>query len=166
MHIQRLSLIAAAIAITACATATTNVRPPLGAMLTSAAKTGAPVTLRFDPNAKVVMATAGHLPAATFLASQAEHGHQLYDNNCGLCHQPGQLVGPGFVEQWNDRRIGDFYQLVRSSMPVDNPGSMKDDEYLAIIAYLLQANHAPAGADSVKADTAFMRNHKIAVHNP
>ncbi len=48
-------------------------------------------------------------------------------------------------------------------MPVDNPGSMKEDEYLAIVAYLLQANHAQAGPDSVKADTSYMRNKKIAV---
>ncbi len=166
MRVGLLIVSSGIVALTACATMSTNVRPPLGAVLASGAKTGAPVPLRFDPSAKVVIASAANLAPATFLASQAERGHQIYENSCGACHQPGQLVGQGFVEQWNDRRIGDFFTLVRSSMPVDNPGSMKEDEYLAVVAYLLQANHGPAGPDSLKADTSVMRNRKISVRYP
>jgi hypothetical protein len=51
-------------------------------------------------------------------------------------------------------------------MPLDNPGGLKDQEYLDVIAYLLKANHAPAGADSLAADTAALRSHKIDVHYP
>ena len=39
----------------------------------------------------------------------------------------------------------DFYSLVRATMPLDKPGGMKEQEYLDVVAYLLQANHARAG---------------------
>ena len=75
-------------------------------------------------------------------------------------------MGQGFVESWNDRRVWDFYALVRATMPLDNPGGMKDHEYLDVVAYLLQANHAPPGRDSLRADTVALRGTKIAVKYP
>ena len=161
-----LGLAAAAAALAACASAGTNVRPPLGAMLVSGAKTGAVSPLRFDPNAKVILSSAAGLPPASFLASQAARGERVYQESCGLCHQPGQLVGQGFVESWNDRRVYDFYALVRGTMPLDKPGGLKDEEYLEVVAYLLQANHAPAGRDSLRSDTTALRKTRIAVRFP
>ena len=167
MHVSRWTVLGGAFVIAGCAAASaTNVRPPLGAQLSPAAKTGAPVPLRFDPNAKVILSSAAGLPPASFLASQAKRGEGIYQNTCGTCHQPGQLVGQGFVESWNDRRVWDFYALVRATMPLDNPGGMKDHEYLDVVAYLLQANHAPPGRDSLRADTLALRGTRIAVKYP
>lgn len=150
-----------------CASAAaTNVLTPLGAGLSSGAKTGAPVPLRFDPTARVILSNASDLPPASYSTAQATRGKDLYDNTCGTCHEPAQFIGQAFVESWNDRRVWDFYSLVRSTMPLDNPGGMKDQEYIDIVAYLLQANKAPAGADSLKADTTALRARKIAVHFP
>ncbi|HXT16412.1 MAG TPA: c-type cytochrome [Gemmatimonadaceae bacterium] len=164
MRVNRLSVILTATAIVGCTSAVaTNFRPPLEAKLSPGAKTGAPIPLRIDPNAKVVIATVPNLPPAPYSDAQAARGERVYDATCATCHQSEKFIGPQFAADWNDRRVGDFYQLIRSSMPVDNPGGLKDQEYLDIVAYLLKANHAPAGADSVSADTTFMRQHKIAV---
>ena len=147
--------------------ATTNVQTPLGAFLTSHATTGAPVPLRVDPNARVILSGAVGLPAASFLPSQAQRGKRLYAQSCGPCHDPGQLIGQAFVESWSNRRVYDLYALVRATMPIDNPGGMKDAEYLDVITYLLQANrHTPAGADSLSADTLVLRTRRIAVSFP
>lgn len=146
--------------------AAVNVRPPLAATLSSGATTGAPVPLRFDPTAKVILSNASDLPSASYAEAQATRGKNIYDETCGTCHQPGQLIGQGFVESWNNRRVWDFYALVRGTMPLDNPGGMKDQEYLDVVAYLLQANHAPPGRDSLKVDTTAMRSTKIAVRLP
>ena len=142
-----------------------DVRSPLGAVLTPAARTGAPVPLRFDPNAKVILSGAAGLPPAAYLPSQAVRGAQIYEQSCNACHEPGQLIGQGFVESWNNRRTYDLYALVRSTMPLDNPGGLKDEEYLDVVAYLLQANHhtAAAAPDSLRADTASLRATRIAV---
>jgi mono/diheme cytochrome c family protein len=150
----------------ACVTAAPNVRAPLGAHLTPESKTGPQVPLRFDPTAKVILSNASNLPPASFSSAQASRGEKIYEETCGTCHQPGQLVGQTFVESWNDRRVWDFYSVVRATMPLDKPGGMKEQEYIDVVAYLLQANHAPSGADSLAADTVAMRGRKIAVKFP
>lgn len=160
---RRIAIVAiATLAACAVGTTSTDVLSPLGAHLSSAATTGAPVSLRFDPNARVIISTASGLPSASYLPSQADRGAQIYQSSCALCHGPGTLVGEGFVTQWNNRRLYDLYALVRGTMPLDNPAGMKDGEYLDVIAYLLRANkHASAGLDSLRADTATLRKTKI-----
>jgi len=160
------TLLGIATGIVACASAAPNVRAPLVAHLTPGARTGAQVPLHFDPNAKVILSSAAGLPPASYLASQADRGKAVYQETCGTCHQPGQLIGQGFVEAWNDRRVYDFYALVRGTMPLDKPGGLKDQEYLDVVAYLLQANHAPVGRDSLKADTLALRGARIAIKYP
>jgi cytochrome c5 len=167
MRVGRLTVFAASTLTIGCASAaaTNNaIFTPLGARLTPAAKTGPTVPLRFDPNAKVVIALTPNLPAASFGSAQATRGQPVYEATCATCHQPDQFIGPRFVEAWNDRRIGDFYSLVRSTMPVDNPGGMKEQEYIDVVAYLLKANHATQGPDTLSIDTTVMRGRKISVH--
>jgi mono/diheme cytochrome c family protein len=161
-----LALMAAIAGCAAAAATNPAVLSPLGAHLTPAAKTGPQIPLRFDPTMKVVIATTPNLPPASYAAFQAERGKKTFDATCAACHQPEHFVGPEFVANWNDRRVGDFYSLVRNTMPVDNPGGLKEQDYLDVVAYLLQANHAPSGMDSLSTDTTVMRGRKIAVRNP
>lgn len=162
------TLTAGIIAIAACARAGVGPKPdfhsPLSATLTPDAATGAPVPLRFDAGAKVILSTASNLPPATYLPSQAERGAKVYEGTCAMCHASGEMIGDRFVAAWKDRRVYDLYALVRGTMPLDNPGGLKDGEYLDVVAYLLQANKHPSGAaDSLRADTASLRRTKIAV---
>ncbi|MEO7083457.1 MAG: cytochrome c [Gemmatimonadaceae bacterium] len=166
MQLGRLTAIVGILTLAACASVSTNVRPPLGAYLTSGASTGAQVPLRFDPNAKVILSSAAGLPPASYLNSQASRGQRVYEETCATCHQSSQFIGQAFVESWKDRRVYDFYALVRGTMPLDKPGALKEDEYLDVVAYLLKANHAPVGTDSLKADTVALRKTRIAVSVP
>lgn len=153
-----------------CARAASSSSPsvlvPLGAHLTATAATGAPVPLHIDPNAHVTRTTAPDLPAATYQPAQADRGEKIFTQVCAACHAQSQFVGQAFVENWNDHRVSDFYNLIRSSMPLSNPGGLKDEEYLAVVAYLLKANHAAAGADSLSTDSLSVRKRKIAVRFP
>jgi mono/diheme cytochrome c family protein len=168
MRVSRRTVFGLTVVLVVCACATApNVRSPLGAFLSPGARTGAQVPLRVDPSAKVILSGATGLPAASFLPSQAARGARVYDQTCNTCHAPGELVGTGFVQSWNNRRLYDLYALVRSTMPLDNPGGMKDAEYLDVVAYLLQANKQESqGADSLVADTLSMRGTRIAVSAP
>ena len=166
MHFSRLTAIVGVTTLAACASVANNVRTPLGAHLTTSATTGAQVPLRADPNAKVILSSAAGLPPASYLNSQAARGQRVYEETCGTCHQSSQFVGQAFVESWNDRRVYDFYALVRGTMPLDKPGGLKEGEYLDVVAYLLKANHAPGGTDSLKADTVALRKTRIAVSPP
>ncbi len=172
MRLSRWTVMALTTALVACAygarnSGTIDLRSPLGAVLSSGARTGAPVSLRFDPNAKVILSSASGLPAASFLPSQAARGSEIYEQSCVRCHEGGQLAGQGFVESWNNRRVYDLYALIRSTMPLEEPGGMKDGEYLDVVAYLLAINkHASAGADSLRGDTLTLRTTRIAVSFP
>ena len=141
-------------------------RAPLGARLTADAPTGAPIPLRIDPAARVVRSLVPNLPAATYWPAQADRGERVFTGTCAACHARSQFVGQTFVENWNDRRVSDFYTLIRSTMPVNNPGTLKDEEYLAVVSYLLKANHAAAGTDSLNADSASVKGRRIAVTAP
>ena len=164
MRKSRLVVLGTMAAVVGCAAATTNYRAPLEAKLGAGAKTGAPVPLRFDPTAKVVIARVANLPAAPYTEAQAARGEQVYSSTCASCHQNEKFIGKEFVDNWGDRRVGDFYALVRQTMPVDNPGGLKDQQYLDVTAYILKANHATATTDSLSADTTIMRQRKIGIH--
>ena len=43
------------------------------------------------------------------------------------------------------KSVRDFYTRMRTTMPVDTPGSLSREETLAITAYLFQANGFPGG---------------------
>lgn len=103
----------------------TNVRAPLGAHLTAGAQTGAPIPLRFDSTAHVIRSTAANLPPATYWPTQAEYGERVFNQTCAMCHARSQFVGESFVETWKDRRVFDFYALIRSTMPLTNPGASR-----------------------------------------
>lgn len=169
MRRSRWSAVVWATLIVGCAssgTVATNVRAPLGAYLTASAPTGTPIPLRFDSTARVIRSTAASLPPATYSPVQAERGERVFNQTCAMCHARAQFVGQSFVETWNDRRVFDFYALVRSTMPLTNPGGLKEDEYLALVSYLLKANHGEAGTDSLRSDTLALRSRKIAVRFP
>jgi mono/diheme cytochrome c family protein len=156
----------AAVAGCVAAQQSMSTRPPIGAYLQPGARTGTPVPLRFDPNAKVVIARVANLPPAPFSAAQAARGEQVFNQTCGACHAADVFIGQQFVDNWGDRRVGDFYSLVRTTMPVDNPGGLKDEDYLDVTAYLLKVNHAPPppAAESLSTDTTILRGRRIAVH--
>jgi len=169
MRRRQWSSVVCTIVIVGCASSgavATNVSVPLGAHLTTSAPTGAPIPLRFDSMARVIRSTAANLPPATYWPAQAELGERVFNQTCAMCHARAQFVGESFVDTWNDRRVFDFYALVRSTMPLTNPGGLKETEYLALVSYLLKANHADAGTDSLRSDTLALRSRKIAVRVP
>lgn len=163
MRKSRLFVLGTIATAVGCAAATTNFRPPLEARLGAGAKTGAPVPLRIDPNAKVVIMRYTNLQPAPYTAAQADRGEQVYSSTCASCHQNEKFIGKEFVDNWGDRRVGDFYTLIRNTMPVDNPGGLKDQQYLDVTAYILKANHAAPTTDSLSADTTIMRGRRIGV---
>src|SRR2546423_11581752 len=87
----------------------TNVRAPLGAQLTAAALTGAPIPLRFDSTARVIRSTAANLPPATYRPAPAEQGARVFNQTCAMCPARSHFVGQRFVESSNARRDFDFY---------------------------------------------------------
>lgn len=138
-------------------------REPLGARVVgSTIQAGAPLKLSSASGPESMNATNAALPAATYTADQATRGKQVYEATCARCHPPGMLDGAAFATAWKDRRVYDLYSLVTNTMPQDKPGTLTDEQYLDVIAYLLQRNNAAAGAALV-ADTAVLKHVRIGV---
>lgn len=82
---------------------------------------------------------------------QAARGRALFNKNCSMCHgedlsgsDPAPaLVGAGFMARWQSRAIRELFDLVRSTMPPTNSGSLTQQAYLDIAAFLLRANDVP-----------------------
>lgn len=92
-----------------------------------------------------------------FTSQQASAGKAIYEASCTACHgaklqgvSAPPLVGSGFTS--GNLTLGQMHTIVTTEMPFDNPGSLKPDQYAAVIAYLLAANCYPAGTSAYPAD--------------
>jgi len=89
-----------------------------------------------------------------FTAAQAQAGQASYAQQCAGCH--GQdyrgsadapaLEGPDFRAKWGPRAANELFTLLVQTMPPTNPGALGEEGTLAVTAFLLQLNGAPAGA--------------------
>ena len=94
-----------------------------------------------------------------YTAAQAKRGQAVYESKCAGCHRAdlGGFSGPPlkgdlFMDRWREFQLKVLYELVKSTMPADNPGSLSETAYLDIQAYLLQANGIPPGTKELKPD--------------
>lgn len=87
-----------------------------------------------------------------YTASQANRGHQLFNNYCAQCHMPDltgamgpALKGQQFLSAWGTRTLGELLTFEHQNMPANNPGSVSDKQLSDITAYILKKNGFPAG---------------------
>lgn len=91
--------------------------------------------------------------AGPYTTEQATAGRSIYGEKCASCHMPDlrgsgeapPLAGINFVNTWRNRPTSDLFNRIRNTMPLNNPGSLGDEESLDIAAFILQMNGAPAG---------------------
>ena len=96
---------------------------------------------------------------------QAAHGAALYQTACASCHgdklqgkgQTPALTGSGFVMNWSGMTLGDLFDKMQTSMPADKPGSLSRQQNASLIAYLLNANKFPSGANELSSDAERLR---------
>src|SRR5882672_1390978 len=99
--------------------------------------------------------------SGVFTAAQAAAGRAAYQANCASCHMPDlggrneapPLAGANFMNTWRTRTTKDLFEYMSSTMPPDVP-SLAADQYLAIAAFVLQSNGAPAGTQPFAPATA------------
>jgi mono/diheme cytochrome c family protein len=98
-----------------------------------------------------------------YTEAQAGRGKQQYAQYCAQCHMANlkgvgtapALVGDEFLHDYYS--VGDLFSKVNVTMPGDNVHGLSTEIYLNIIAYLLQANGLPAGAENLKSDISAMK---------
>lgn len=103
-----------------------------------------------------------------YSADQAKRGQALYRESCARCHgedlsgaNARPLAGEAFIRDWGGLTLDSVLTRART-MPPGGAGSLGEDGYLAIMAYILEANAFPVGA----ADLTMAHAADVLVYGP
>ncbi len=74
-------------------------------------------------------------------AVQVERGENLYTQKCASCHDAEGGIGPRLTGKVlaGYRTIGTLFDYNRLAMPYGAPGSLSEEEYWDVLAYLLES---------------------------
>jgi hypothetical protein len=62
------------------------------------------------------------------------------------------LTGPDFLAKWDGSTLGDLFELIRQTMPDDDPGALTPAQYADLLAYILSLNKFPSGSTELATD--------------
>jgi mono/diheme cytochrome c family protein len=121
--------------------------------------------------APIVSAAAQSVPCAdstttkhgVYTAQQAIRGKDVYAGNCKSCHSPESHTGATFNATWNHRSLSELYGYIRDRMPKNEPGSLSEQEYVDVLAYLLRMNKMPSGRRELTPDSLAMQSIRIEI---
>lgn len=100
----------------------------------------------------VTSAVQKSVKAGVYTAAQAERGQALFKSKCASCHTPGYFTDDNFYTNYAGKPLWELFDVISDSMPEDDPGSLKKEEYADLIAFLLQLNKFPAGDSDLPID--------------
>ena len=93
---------------------------------------------------------------------QAEAGRAVYQTRCATCHaadlgggEGPQLSGDAFRSSWGTRTPRELINLIKTTMPPGNPGSLDEAASVNVAAFLLAANGATPGNQALAVSSAF-----------
>ncbi len=129
--------------------------PVAVALLSVALLAGVPRALRAQAPAPSTDSAA----AAAF--KQVDLGEQWFRSVCLECHAVGSVSNPDFRLKWGGRSAFDLYELIRSTMPEHEPGSLTQGTYTAIVAYLMKLNGMPVGTSAIASDSSVLASIKL-----
>jgi mono/diheme cytochrome c family protein len=99
--------------------------------------------------------------SGVYTAAQADRGKKMFADKCSGCHEPSRFSGATFDESWNGKAMKEIWDIASGTMPEDNPGSLKQQEYADILAYFLQLNEFPTGDAELQPGAAAMAAIKV-----
>jgi cytochrome c553 len=115
------------------------------------------VLLGVGVSRSIVFAQDKTVWSGIFTAEQAARGKDKAIAECASCHGmtlkgdlAPALIGADFIDHWYDARLIELTLRVSNTMPQSAPGSLKQEEYADIIAYMLFENGFPAGSETLK----------------
>ncbi|MDT8857537.1 c-type cytochrome [Paracoccaceae bacterium Fryx2] len=105
-----------------------------------------------------------------YTQAQADRGKSVFGSPCGTCHgkrlngvaedmdmaSAPPLAREKFLRVWDGRSLGILFSYAKSTMPQSNPGFLPDEDYVAMIAYMLETSGAPPGTTELPVDVEGM----------
>ncbi len=104
-----------------------------------------------------------------FTDEQVKRGATSYQRECSNCHGAAleggdmtpPLVGGGFTSNWNDLTLGDLFERIRITMPLDSPGKLSRQQNVDVIAFILKTNAWPSGAAELPPEVGALKQIQI-----
>ena len=99
--------------------------------------------------------------SGVFTAEQAKNGERIFQSRCAACHgsdlhatdpEVPDLTDDGFKYGWVSKTVANRFRNIRTAMPAGAPGSLDDETYIDIVAYILQFNGMPSGNQKLMPD--------------
>src|SRR6476659_3118611 len=93
-----------------------------------------------DSSAAPATTTGKSVLPGVYTEGQASRGDNEHQSNCTSCHSTTNYVGAAFTKAWVSRTVFDLFDQLRTTMPDDSPGSLSQQQYVDIVAYILKIN--------------------------
>jgi quinoprotein glucose dehydrogenase len=109
--------------------------------------------------ATVSAQSAKSVNEGVYTAAQADRGAAVFKTTCTACHDTARFTGDDFLAGWTGKSLHALFDHVSTTMPEDNPGSLKPQQYADVVAYFLKLNGYPegkaelSGAEAIKGIT-------------
>ena len=105
------------------------------------------------------------LAPLSYSVAQAARGQSVYAARCASCHGESlddgaygpPLKGADFRLKWGTKPLDPLFTLTSTKMPPDRPGSLGDETYAQLLAYILQENGSRPGTTDLPADPEVLK---------
>ena len=98
---------------------------------------------------------------SVYTEEQATRGKDGWATLCASCHFLEEHSNGDFKATWDTKSLFDLFELLRTTMPQDNPGALSKDQYIDVVAYILKLNGAPSGSVAIPTDTVAMKTIRL-----
>jgi mono/diheme cytochrome c family protein len=105
--------------------------------------------------------TARTTMSGVYTTEQATKGKEVFMGSCMGCHTTASHTGPAFQLKWFGRPLYDLFDYVSGLMPKSAPGSLTEDEYVWVMAYILRLNGMPSGKTELSAEPSVLKAVRI-----
>lgn len=97
----------------------------------------------------------------TYSDSQALRGREWFVSVCQACHETKDMTSPDFKVKWAGRTAFDLFEIISTTMPEEEPGTLTQRTYVDIVAYLMQLNGVPAGTTALAAEQSALSSTRL-----
>ncbi|PZU09103.1 cytochrome c [Sphingomonas sp.] len=121
------------------------------------------------PGLAIAQAAGSAASSGVYSPAQAARGQAKYSAVCASCHGEDMagvdvapaLTGGTFAGNWKGQTAGDLATRIRTTMPLDNPGSLGAAASADLAAFILSRNGYPAGQVELPRDATLLQQVKI-----
>jgi len=95
--------------------------------------------------------------SGVYTEDQTVRGQNVFKTVCSACHAVEDFTNPSFLMGWQGMSVLDLFQQVQKTMPMDNPGSLRPEDYADVLAYFFRVNQIPAGTSELDTDPEHLK---------